>query len=74
LLVNELPIVVVGAVDAAGIYASYSQGYAHELTVSALGTPHCAAPGGGTITAEGTSFGKPQYNLFPMTSEVDGVI
>jgi hypothetical protein len=66
--------VIVGAVDAAGIYAPYSQGYAHELTVSALGTPHCAALGGGVTIMQGTSFGETQYNLFPMTSEADGVI
>jgi hypothetical protein len=60
LLVNQLPIVVVGAVDAAGIYASYSQGYAYELTASAYGEPLCAALDGDLAKAEGTSFGKPQ--------------
>jgi hypothetical protein len=62
LLVNQLPIVVVGAVDAAGIYASYSPGLAYELTVSALGTVQCAARDGDLTRKEGTSFGKPQYH------------
>jgi hypothetical protein len=54
--------VVVGAVDAAGRYASYNQGFAHEITVSALGAVACAARDGGLVSKQGTSFGKPQYH------------
>jgi hypothetical protein len=54
--------VVVGAVDAAGRYASFNQGFAHEMTVSAYGTPHCAALHGGIVSLRGTSFGKSQYH------------
>jgi hypothetical protein len=52
--VNQLPIVVVGVVDAAGIYASYSPGLVYELTVSALGTVQCAARAGDLTRRRGT--------------------
>jgi len=57
MLANELPIVVVGAVDTSGIYAPYSQGLAAELTVSAAGRVYCADHRGGTSIWTGTSFG-----------------
>jgi hypothetical protein len=66
--------VVVGAVDAAGIYASYSQGFAHEMTVSAYGTPHCAAVGGGIARWQGASFGKPQCHESPIISDANETI
>ena len=50
---------VVGGVDTSGIYASFSQGLAYELTVSADATPYCALGDGSTTRAEGTSFGEP---------------
>ena len=52
-------MVVVGGVDTSGIYASFSQGLAYELTVSADATPYCASRDGGIRRALGTSFGEP---------------
>ena len=59
LLATQPPIVVVGGVDTSGIYGSYSQGLASELTVSAVGDVSCADNEGGTANWEGTSFGEP---------------
>ena len=59
LLAGQLPIVVVGGVDASGMYADYSQGLPGELTVSAVGDVVCASSTGGTAEWEGTSFGEP---------------
>ena len=57
MLGSQFPIVVVGAVDAYGIYAPYSQGLAAELTVSAVGKVFCASRQGGASEWQGTSFG-----------------
>jgi len=69
LLVNQLPIVVVGAVEPSGGVAYYSQGLATEVTVSAAGTVSCAALGGSTVRERGTSFGEPLSMQIPLTSE-----
>ena len=68
LLASQFPMVVVGAVDKYGIYAPYSQGLAHELTVSAVGQVICANRRGGASQWTGTSFGGPlsmQISLTP---------
>jgi hypothetical protein len=56
LLANAFPIVLVGAVEISGVYASYSQGFAADLTVSAPGEVYCA--GRERYTVMGTSYGE----------------
>jgi len=58
LFASQLPIVVVGAVESSGIYATYSKGLASELTVSAVGSVYCASRAGGIAPRQGTSFGE----------------
>jgi hypothetical protein len=58
LFANQLPIVVVGAVEISGIYAPYSKGLAAELTVSAVGKVYCAFRTGGISQRYGTSYGE----------------
>jgi len=71
LLVNQLPIVVVGAVEPSGGNTYYSQGLATEVTVSASGKVWCAASDGTSVTQDsGTSFGELLSMQIPLTSEV----
>jgi len=58
LFASRYPIVVVGAVQTSGIYATYSKGLASELTVSVVGSVHCAHREGGITQDQGTSFGE----------------
>ena len=73
LLAGQFPIVVVGGVDASGIYAPYSQGLAHELTVSAVGRVFCADRQGGASVWTGTSFGGPLFNANIIRLSPDGI-
>jgi len=59
MLGDQLPIVIVGAVDIDGIPENYNQGTAAELTVSAPGLVICAAEDGDVYQWSGTSFGEP---------------
>ena len=62
---------LVGAVEISGIYSSYSQGIAADLTVSAVGTVFCAARrGGARRMVEGTSFGESLLMQISLTSDV----
>ena len=68
MLVNDLPIVVVGGVDASGIRGDYSQGLPEELTVSSVGRVGCASRQGGAILNTGTSFGERLLIQISLTS------
>jgi len=62
--------VVVGAVETSGIHATYSKGLASELTVSAVGSVHCADREGGITQDEGTSFGETLSTHISSTSDM----
>jgi hypothetical protein len=71
MIAEDIPLIIVGAVNLFGNRTPYSQGTYEEISVSAVGNVNCPNSDGETVTPErGTSFGMTQ-SLWPRIDIID---